>query len=99
MAWRGSGRAATTGIRTGERAGFRSGSVMHPGRPSLRPPFVERPAADAEIGAHLRDGELVRFWGADYVISAGHDGAPQPQCRTGRPTRAVQPASTAACPW
>src|SRR6266516_1505534 len=39
------------------------------GRLALRPPFVERPAADTEIGAHLRDGELVPLPGTAMAVS------------------------------
>jgi hypothetical protein len=42
---------------------------------------LERPPADAEIGAHLRDGELVSFSAAANVVKAGHDRACQPPCR------------------
>jgi len=72
---------------------------MHPGRPAFCPPFVESPSADAEIGAHLRDGELVPLSGAADHISAGHDTASQSQYRAGDPVQTAEPADAAACPW
>src|SRR5215470_17892250 len=68
------------------------------GRFALPPPLVERPAADTEIGAHLRDGELVPIPGAAKLISAGHDSASQPRCRTSHPACAAGSTDTAARP-
>ena len=60
------------------------------GRLALRPPLLERTPTDPEIGAHLRDRELVPLPGAANLISAGHDGASQPQCRTSHPAFAAK---------
>jgi len=92
-------RAATAGYpdRWTRRLPF--GSVMHPRHPALRPPFVERPSADPEIGAHLRDGEIVPLSGAADRISAEHDTAAQSQCHAGDPVQIAEPAHAAACPW
>src|SRR5215469_13438632 len=70
-----------------------------PRRPALRPPFVERPTADVEIGAHLGDGELVPLAAAANVVNAGHDRACQPPRRTGRPAQTAELTGTADCPW
>src|SRR5258705_12970852 len=64
----------------------------------LGPPFVERPAADTEIGAHLRDGELVPLPGTADLIRASHDDASQSQRRAGHPAWTAEPTGTAACP-
>jgi len=56
-------------------------------------------AADAEIGAYLRDGELVPLSAAANVVNAGHDRTCQPPCRTSRPVQAAEPTGTADCPW
>src|SRR5262249_37749534 len=48
-------------------------------------PLVERPAADAKVGAHLRDGELVPLSAAARLVRAGHDGGSQPPRRAGYP--------------
>jgi hypothetical protein len=67
------------GQRTGSRRWYLDrrmqrlpfGSVMHPERPALRPPVVERPAADAEIGAYLSDGEAVPLSAVADFVRAG----------------------------
>jgi len=69
-----------------------------PRRSALRPPLVERTATDPEIDAHLRDGELVALSTAADLVTAGHDGAFQPRCRTGRLAQAAEPTGTATCP-
>src|SRR5215467_4113273 len=75
------------------------GKVMHFRRPVLHPPFVERPAADAQIGAHLRNGELVPLSAVADLVSAGHDGASQPPWRADCLGLAAEATGTPACSW
>src|SRR5262249_8450074 len=79
------------------QAAIRQGDAFW--RPVLHPPFVERPAADSQVGAHLRDSELVPLAEIANLVSAGHDDASRSSCRADRSADVAAPTGTAACPW
>ena len=68
------------------------------GSPVLGPPFVERAAADAEVGADFGDGELVALLSAMGVVSGDLGDDSQRWCQAGRPVRDAEMTSAAVCP-